>query len=76
MVLRQALVLLGTGAGVGLLLGLVVEKGLNAVFGTSGIDVMTYLVTLPALLAVTVVAALIPAHRASRIEPIRALRYE
>jgi hypothetical protein len=76
MVLRQAFILVVTGVGIGLLLGLAVEKGLDAIFGTSGIDVAAYLLIVPALLGVTGIAAMIPARRASRIEPTRALRYE
>jgi macrolide transport system ATP-binding/permease protein len=76
MVLRQALILVASGAGVGLILGLAVEKGLHAVFETSGVDVTAYLVILPALLGATMIAAFIPARKASRIEPTRALRYE
>jgi macrolide transport system ATP-binding/permease protein len=76
MVLRQALVLVASGISIGLLLGLIAEKGLNAVFETSRTDVGAYLLILPALLAVTMVSAFIPARRASRIEPTRALRYE
>jgi ABC-type lipoprotein release transport system permease subunit len=52
------------------------EKGLHAVFETSGVDVTAYLVILPALLGATMIAAFIPARKASRIEPTRALRYE
>jgi putative ABC transport system permease protein len=76
MVLRQASTLVIGGIIVGLLLGLVTERGLNAVFQTSGIDVGAYALILPALIAVTMIAAFIPARRASRIEPTRALRYE
>jgi putative ABC transport system permease protein len=76
MVLRQALVLVGIGTGIGLVLALAAEKGLNAFFQTSGIDLGAYLLILPALICVTMVAAFIPARRASRIEPTRALRYE
>jgi ABC-type antimicrobial peptide transport system permease subunit len=76
MVPRQALVLAVTGAGIGLLLGLAVEKGLDAIFETSGIDVAAYVLIVPALLGVTTIAALIPARRASLIEPTRALRYQ
>ncbi len=76
MVLRQALLLVASGICVGLLLGLAMERGLNSVFQTAGIDVRAYLLILPVLLIVTTVAAFIPARRASRIEPSRALRME
>ena len=76
LVLRQALLIVTGGIGVGLLLGLVLETTLNTIFETSGTDVGAYLLVLPALLVVTAGAALIPARRASRIEPSRALRME
>jgi ABC-type antimicrobial peptide transport system permease subunit len=76
MVLRQALVLVLGGIGVGLVLGVATERGLNALFESSGTDVGAYLLILPLLLGVTMMAAFIPAQRASRIEPTRALRYE
>jgi predicted permease len=76
MVLRQAIILVACGIGVGLVLGFAAERGLNAVFATSRTDVGSYLLILPALLVVTMLAAFIPAQRASRIEPTRALRYE
>ena len=76
MVLRQALLLVASGICVGLLLGVAMERGLNAVFQTSGTDVRAYVFILPVLLLVTMVAAFIPARRASRIEPSRALRME
>jgi len=76
MILRQALALVASGMIVGLLLGWAAERGLNALFETSGTDVGAYLMILPALLAVTMVAAFIPANRAARIDPTRALRYE
>jgi predicted permease len=76
MVLRQASILVLSGIGIGLLLGLAVERGLRAIFANSGVDVTAYLVIVPALLGATMIAAFIPARRASRIEPTRALRYE
>lgn len=76
MVLRQALILVASGFGIGLVLSFGAEKGLNAVFERTGTDVGAYLLILPLLLAVTMLAAFIPARKASRIEPSRALRYE
>jgi predicted permease len=75
-ILRQALALVVSGAIIGLLLGWAAERGLNAFFETSGTDLGTYLSILPALLAVTTLAAFVPANRAARIDPTRALRYE
>jgi hypothetical protein len=74
MVIRQALFLVTGGIGIGLLLAVAAEKGIHAIFDTSGTDVGAYLLILPVLLVVTMLAALIPAQKASRIEPTRALR--
>ena len=76
MVLRQALVLVFGGIGIGLVLAVTAEKGLNALFEASGTDLGAYLLILPLLLGATIIAAFIPARRASRTEPTRALRYE
>ncbi|MBV9269285.1 MAG: ABC transporter permease [Acidobacteriaceae bacterium] len=76
MVLRQALRLVAVGVGIGLVLAAAAEKGLQAIFESTRIDFAAYLLILPALVAVTMLAAFIPARKASRIEPSRALRYE
>jgi MacB-like periplasmic core domain/FtsX-like permease family len=76
LVLRKALILVMSGIAIGLLMAAAAEKGLNAVFVTSGSDLGAYLLVLPLLLCVTMTAAFIPALKASRTEPIRALRYE
>ncbi|HEY2601886.1 MAG TPA: FtsX-like permease family protein [Thermoleophilaceae bacterium] len=68
---------------VGLLLGLALAKGLNALFQAFGIDLphastvietRTIIVALALGIAVTLIASLSPARRATRIAPVAALR--
>jgi len=78
MVLRQGIVL----ALVGLVVGLVASVGagelLAAAFpqGNDQRDLLALVLVTPIVLAVTVLAAYIPARRASRVNPMQALRYE
>ncbi len=78
MVLRQGIAL----ALVGLVVGLVASVGagelLAAAFpqGNDQRDVLALVLVTPIVLAVTVLAAYIPARRASRVNPMQALRYE
>ncbi len=78
MVMRQGLILALAGIGAGLVASFGAERVLDSMFGSSGgdIDFVTYLLVAPGLLAVTMLAAYIPARRASRVDPMRALRYE
>jgi len=76
MVMRQGSILALSGIGVGLVATFGAERLLQAIFSGSKIDFVTYLLVAPALLAVTMLAAYVPARRASRIDPMRALRYE
>jgi ABC-type antimicrobial peptide transport system permease subunit len=45
-------------------------------FGVSNLDPAAYLMALAAFVATTGIAALVPAQRALRIDPVRALRDE
>lgn len=76
MVLRQGLLLVLAGLGIGLVASLGAEKVVMAVFGVTKRDPLAYLLVAPALLLVTMLAVYVPARRASRVEPMRALRYE
>ena len=77
LVLGKGLVLVAVGTAIGLVLGFALEQLMNSMlFNAGGVDVLVYLVAVPAMFLVTMLAAYVPALRASRIEPTQALRYE
>jgi putative ABC transport system permease protein len=76
MVMHQGLILALIGIGIGLVASFGAERLLNASFGGSKTDFVAYLLVAPALLAITMLAAYVPARRASRVDPMKALRYE
>jgi putative ABC transport system permease protein len=77
LVMGKGLVLMGTGTAIGLVMGLALERLMNAMlFNAGGVDILAYLVIVPSLLAATLLATYAPARRASRIAPTLALRYE
>jgi len=75
MVLRQGLVLAVSGMAAGLVLSTGVVRLLRSTFpGDSPLG--AYLAVTPAVLAITMLAAYLPARRAARVDPMTALRYE
>jgi predicted permease len=77
LVMGKGLVLVGMGTVIGLVMGFAVERLMNSMlFNTGGVDIMAYVVVVPALFLVTMLATYVPARRASRIAPTQALRYE
>jgi macrolide transport system ATP-binding/permease protein len=77
LVMSKGLVLVGIGTAIGLALGLGLDRLLNAfLFNAGGVDIGVFAAIVPALLAVTALAAYVPARRAAQIAPTRALRYE
>jgi predicted permease len=77
LVMGKGLVLVGIGTAIGLAMGFGVERLLkSAIFNTGGVDIAVYLAVVPSMLAVTMLAAYLPARRAARIAPTQALRYE
>jgi predicted permease len=77
LVLGKGLVLVGIGTVIGLALGFAVEQLMNSMlFNSGGVDVVAYLIVVPSLFLVTMLAAYVPARRASQIAPTQALRYE
>lgn len=80
MVLKQGLVLalLGVGIGVVAALGLmrVLMKKSTLLFEVSGNDLGTFSIVTGALFVVALLACYLPARRATKVDPLVALRYE
>jgi macrolide transport system ATP-binding/permease protein len=77
LVMGKGLMLVGTGAAIGLVMGFAVEQLMNSMlFNAGGVDILAYVIVVPSLFLVTMLAAYVPARRASRIAPTQALRYE
>jgi predicted permease len=76
LVMGKGLVLVATGTAIGLAMGFTVERLLNSLFNTGGIDLAVYIAVVPSMVVVTMLAAWVPARRAARIAPTQALRYE
>ena len=77
LVVRQAVRLVAVGALAGLALTLPLTYALRALFiGISPFDPMAFVPMLTALIAVAVLASLIPARRAANIDPVSAIRAE
>ncbi|MGB7922912.1 MAG: ABC transporter permease [Pyrinomonadaceae bacterium] len=77
MVLRQGLRLTLIGVGVGLLTALALARVISSLlYGVSFIDPPTYLIFPLLLGGVALLASYIPAHRATKVDPLLAIRYE
>jgi len=77
MVLRQGIVATFAGVAIGIVAALALTRFLSSLlFGVTPGDWVTFLSVAVLLLVVAVVACLIPARRATRVDPIVALRYE
>ena len=77
MVLREGLQLMALGTGIGLLLSLLVGRLLaGLLFQVNGADPLVFSASVLLLGAASLLACYFPARRASRIDPMVALRYE
>jgi ABC-type antimicrobial peptide transport system permease subunit len=77
LVMGKGLALVGMGTVIGLAMGFAVERLMNSMlFNAGSVDVVAYIIVVPAMFVVTMLAAYVPARRACRIAPTQALRYE
>jgi predicted permease len=77
MILRESALVVTVGAAMGLAVALAAERLVAALlFGAKAYDPATIAATIAFVLVMTVVAALIPARRAAKTDPVVALRYE
>jgi predicted permease len=75
MVVGRSLVLSGVGVAVGLLLAVASARALGSLlYGVRAVDPVTFALTSALLMAVAVLASVIPAARAARVDPIEVLR--
>lgn len=77
MILKQGMGMAAIGTGIGLVLSLLLFRGLGAVlYGVKSFDPVTLSSVSALLLAVAFAASFVPALRATRVDPVIALREE
>ena len=77
MIMRESLVVAAIGVAVGLPLAFAGARWLKSMlFGLSPADPLTFLLALIGIAALAVFSALMPARKASSVDPMVALRYE
>jgi predicted permease len=77
MVLRDGLLLIALGVAIGLPLSLAAARvSASLLYGVEPNDPLTFAITIAVLLAIGILAALLPARRAAAVAPIKALRHE
>jgi predicted permease len=76
-ILKQTLALLAFGIGVGVVLALAAARGVSSqLFGLQPNDPLTFVGATALLVAVALLASSFPALRATKVDPMVALRYE
>lgn len=77
MIMREAWALLVIGASIGTVLALIAGHSASAfLFGLKAYDPLTFVVALLLLALISALASFLPARRASKLDPMTALRYE
>ena len=77
LVVKSGIGLALVGVGIGLMSALALTRLMETVlFGVKPTDTLTFVIGALGLMAVAVVACYIPARRATKVDPLVALRYE
>jgi len=77
MVLSQGLRLAGIGMAIGFMLALALTRLMASIlFGVSPTDPATFVAVFLVLASIAMLACYLPARRATRVDPMVALRYE
>ncbi len=77
MVLRQGMILAGSGVVIGLIVAMGLTRLMSSLlYGVEATDPVTFGVVAAVLSAVALLASYLPALRASRTDPVEALRFE
>jgi predicted permease len=77
LLMREGIVLVASGAALGLVLAAAASRGLESLlFGVTAIDPIAFIGAPLLLVGVGALAALLPARRASRVDPANVLRTE
>jgi putative ABC transport system permease protein len=77
LIVGQGMVLIAIGVGIGLALAFAATRVLKSLlFGISATDPLTFAVVVILLIAVALLACYLPARRATKVDPLEALRYE
>ena len=77
MVLGGALSMTAIGLAIGLVISLLASRSLGSLlFGVTSTDAMSYAVMSVILMTIAMIASYVPARRATKVDPMVALRYE